>query len=585
MEKQYFEVWDYVIFSVCLLSSLAIGIYHAFAGGQQTTTNEFLMADRRMNYAPVSLSLLVTIMSAITVLGVPSEVFQHGTSYGMFSFSYFIFIPIVAHGLVPVFYDMKITSVYEYLGRRFSRVVRLCATVAYMVMMITYMGVVLYTPALAINAVTDLNVWVSVVGLCVICTIYTGLGGLKAVIWTDVFQAIVMLLAQIVVIFIGSSKSGGFSTIFKLAAESGKLAPLNFNPSPLVAHTFWALTFGGTFLCMGIYGVNQTAVQRVISCKSKRHAQITVYLNFPLLQLVMVIACVLGLVMFAEYRCNNPLAYGAKSDQLLLYYVMNVLGDYPGIPGLFVACLFCASLSTISSCFSSLSTVALRDIIQPNINLSDRAATFLSKCLILFFGLLCFLMALVASQLDSVLKAALSILGIMGGPMLSLFILGMFCRYINSTGALSGFLVSSAIAFWIGFGGLAYRMGVPRMPSPPILDHSCAPLTNYTSTVTSAIVDQTTDADLLVPAVNTYYDGINIVYKLSYMWYSGMSVLVSFVVASFVSLVTGREEILDEEALHPLFRAGGYFGPKTNQPNKEELISLETKISTPGITT
>uniref|UniRef100_F6V9J8 Sodium-dependent multivitamin transporter-like n=2 Tax=Ciona intestinalis TaxID=7719 RepID=F6V9J8_CIOIN len=359
MERKYFSASDYVVFCVCLFFSILIGVYYAVTGGRQRTTNEFLMADRKMGFGPVSLSLFVTIMSAITVLGVPAEVFQHGTSYWGFGFSYFVFTPVVAHCFIPVFYDMKITSVYEYLEKRYSRCVRLCGLICYIMMMVVYMGVVLYAPSLAINAVTGINEWISIVGLCAVCVAYTTCGGLKAVIWTDVFQALVIIVSQIVIVIVGANKVGGFGKVLEISIESGKLAPINFDPSPLEAHTFWSLCLGGSFLCMSVYGVNQSAVQRFLCCRTKLQAQISIYANLPLLHLVMAVGCFIGLVVYAEYRCNNPLYDVIKPDQLLLYYVMNILGEYPGVPGLFVACLFSASLSTISSSFNSLATVTM----------------------------------------------------------------------------------------------------------------------------------------------------------------------------------------------------------------------------------
>uniref|UniRef100_H2YYA3 Solute carrier family 5 member 6 n=1 Tax=Ciona savignyi TaxID=51511 RepID=H2YYA3_CIOSA len=527
-----FAVGDYVVFCICLLLSLLIGIYYAITGGRQATTDEFLMANRKMSAAPVSVSLFVTIMSAITVLGVPAEVFQHGTSYWMFGFSYFLFTPIVAHCFIPVFYDMKITSVYEYLERRYSKIVRLCGVVSFILMMIVYMGVVLYAPSLAINAVTGLNVWISVVGLCLVCTIYTVCGGLKAVIWTDVFQVgpVIMVLAQIIVIAIGCNKLGGISKVFQIAFDAGKLAPINFDPSPFEAHTFWSLCIGGSFLCMSIYGVNQASVQRFLCCKTKLQAQISIYLNLPLLHLVMFIGCSIGLLIYSQYRCDNPLHYDTKPDQLLLYYVMNVLGEYPGIPGLFIACLFCASLRwTISSSFNSLATVTMTDIIRPHFKMADRRATIISKTLVCGYALLCLCMTLIASQMPSVLKAALSILGIMGGPMLSLFLLGIYCRHINHKGALAGFMVSMVLVFWVGFGSIVFRVNNQTQGKPPLfLEQACYLETNMT---TPTIPPTFTQVDV--------YTGINIIYKLSYMWYSGFSFLISLLISTVVSLCTG----------------------------------------------
>nr|CAB3266302.1 sodium-dependent multivitamin transporter-like [Phallusia mammillata] len=563
MDKQNFQPWDYVIFISCLVISVLIGVFSAFSGGRQKTTKEYLMANRNVGYGPASLSLLVTIMSAITILGVPAEIYLHGTGYGMFAFSYFLFIPIAAHGIIPVLYDLHIISVYEYLEMRFSKAVRLCGTASYIVMMVVYMGVVIYAPALAVNAVTDLNVWVTVFLLCVICTLYTAIGGLKAVIWTDVFQAAVMLISQLVIIGIGCHNFGGPLKVWNIVYDAKKIAPINLNPSPLVPHTFWSTCIGGTFLCLSIYCVNQAAAQRFLCCRSKKQAKLSIYLNFPLLQIVMIVGCSLGLLIFVQFRCKNPLAFGARPDQLLLYYVMFILKNYPGLPGLFIGCLFCASLSTVSSCFNSLATVTIQDLIRPNINMSDRSATKLAKLVIVIYALLSLGMTAIASQMDSILKAALSILGIIGGPVLSLFLLGIFVRRVNSTGALVGFCVSLLTISWLGFGSIAFRMNNSNHQVHSVhLDTSC----NVTSGTEEFLSTTTTAYNITSTSVisTIMYSGMSDIYKISYMWYSVISVLISSIFAIAVSLCT-EKPFFDESTVHFLFRKGAVLGPKADR--------------------
>ena len=553
MLNYQFETIDYVVFCSTILISISIGIYHAFWGLRQTTTDTYLMANRQMGFLPVSMSLLVTIMSAVTVLGVPATIYQYGTSYWGFAFSYFIFIPILAHLIMPILYDMRLTSAYEYLELRFSRTVRLCGTTCYVLMMVVYMGVVIYAPALALNAVTGLNLWILIVSLCLSCAFYTTMGGMRAVIWTDVFQAIIMLVAQILVLAIGVSKLGGIKRVFEIAIENDKISPINFDPSPFVPHTFWSVTFGGTFLCLNIFGTNQSAVQRFLCCRSKKDAVKMIYLNFPLLQFVMVLGCVLGVVIFAEFRCNNPLANGTKPDQLLIYYVMYVLRSSYGLSGLFIGCLFSASLSTISSSFNSLATVTLQDFIRPTIQISDKKATVYAKVLVVIYSILCLCMAALASQLDSLLKAALSILGIMGGPLLSMFIIGMTCRHINSKGMLAGFLSSFIIVMFVGYGNLIYQIqNNTEIQYPKYLDDRC--LRNQT------IFNVTTDSGLYITNTTTatpkvdIYTGFAYIFKLSYMWYSGLSILVSFIVSSLVSCFFKDEKLTNERMLLPFLR-------------------------------
>lgn len=379
-----FSVVDYLVFALLLLLSLAIGLYHACRGWGHHTVGQLLMADRKMSCFPVALSLLATFQSAVAILGVPSEIYRFGTQYWFLGCSYFLGLLIPAHVFIPVFYRLHLTSTYEYLELRFNKAVRICGTVTFIFQMVIYMGVVLYAPSLALNAVTGFDLWLSVLTLGIVCTIYTALGGLKAVIWTDVFQTLVMFLGQVAVIIVGSAKVGGMGRVWAVASQHGLISGIELNPDPFVRHTFWTLAFGGVFMMLSLYGVNQAQVQRYLSSHTEKAAVLSCYAVFPCQQIVLCISCLIGLVMFAYYQ-EFPLSSQqaqAAPDQFVLYFVMDLLKSLPGLPGLFVACLFSGSLSTISSAFNSLATVTMEDLIQPWFpEFSETRAIMLSRSL------------------------------------------------------------------------------------------------------------------------------------------------------------------------------------------------------------
>ncbi|NXO74647.1 SC5A6 protein, partial [Phainopepla nitens] len=245
-----FTAIDYSIFALLLVLSSAIGLFYALTGNRQSTVQEFLLANRDMGCLPVSLSLLATFQSAVAILGVPAEIFNHGTEYWFLGCSYFLGLLIPAHIFIPVFYRLRITSTYEYLELRFNKTVRLLGTVTFIFQMVSgaggagvaepgrpgvaqrcppspqviYMGVVLYAPALALNAVTGFDIWSAVLTIGLVCTLYTTLGGLKAVIWTDVFQTLVMLAGQVAVIVVGAWRVGGMARVWHVAEQEGKIA-------------------------------------------------------------------------------------------------------------------------------------------------------------------------------------------------------------------------------------------------------------------------------------------------------------------------------------------------------------------------
>uniref|UniRef100_A0A671U5X5 Sodium-dependent multivitamin transporter n=1 Tax=Sparus aurata TaxID=8175 RepID=A0A671U5X5_SPAAU len=511
--QMHFTTVDYVIFALLLAASTGIGLFYAFSGGRQRTTQEFLMADRSMSCLPVSLSLLATFQSAVAILGTPSEVYTFGTQYWFLGCSFFLGLLIPAHVFIPVFYRLRLSSAYEYLELRFNRTVRICGTVTFIFQMVIYMGVVLYAPALALNAVTGFDLWGAVLAVGLVCTLYTALGGLKAVIWTDVFQTVVMFAGQTAVIVVGASQAGGMGEVWRKAVNGSRIAGLDLNPDPLERHTFWTLGVGGVFLMLALYGVNQAQVQRYLSSRTEKDAIMSCYVVFPCQQIVLCLGCLMGLVMFARYGEDSPLdkGYVQTNDQMVLYFVMDVFRDLPGLPGLFVACLFSGALSTISSAFNSLATVTMEDLIRPYFpNMTEAKATLLSKGLALVYGLVCLAMAYIASRMGSVLQAAFSIFGMVGGPLLGVFCLGMFFPWANPTGAVVGLVAGLAMAFWIGIGSFVMRMSGPT--SLPQLNATASPL--FDNMTTSAL------------------------YSLSYLWYSAHNSTTVVVVGLIVSLLT-----------------------------------------------
>uniref|UniRef100_A0A481D641 Sodium-dependent multivitamin transporter n=1 Tax=Sus scrofa TaxID=9823 RepID=A0A481D641_PIG len=397
-------------------------------------------------------------------------------------------------------------------------------------------------------AVTGFDLWLSVLTLGIVCNIYTALGGLKAVIWTDVFQTLVMFLGQLAVIIVGSAKVGGLGHVWDVASQHGLISGIELDPDPFVRHTFWTLAFGGVFMMLSLYGVNQAQVQRYLSSHTEKAAVLSCYAVFPCQQVVLCMGCLIGLVMFAYYQeyPMSPQQMQAAPDQLVLYFVMDLLRALPGLPGLFVACLFSGSLSTISSAFNSLATVTMEDLIRPWFpHFSEARATMLSRIIAFGYGLLCLGMAYISSQMGPVLQAAISIFGMVGGPLLGLFCLGMFFPCANPPGAIVGLLAGLVMAFWIGIGSIVTNMA-PGTAPPPANGSSFSLPSNLTTVTVATLMPSTT---LSKPT------GLQRFYSLSYLWYSAHNSTTVIVVGLAVSVLTGgmRGRTLNPRTIYPVW--------------------------------
>ncbi|XP_069479604.1 sodium-coupled monocarboxylate transporter 2 [Ambystoma mexicanum] len=552
-----FAIWDYVVFSALFLISSGIGVFFAIKERKNKTSGDFLVGGKQMTSVPVALSLTASFMSAVTVLGAPSEVYRYGSSFVLFFIAYTFVILFTAELFVPVFYRSGITSTYEYLELRFNKFVRYAATGIYIVQTILYTGVVVYAPALALNQVTGFDLWGAVFATGIVCTFYCTLGGLKAVVWTDAFQMVVMVIGFLSVLIQGTIANNGTTNIWNVNLNGSRLDVFDFDTDPLRRHTFWTLAVGGTFTWLGIYGVNQSTIQRCISCKSEMHAKLALYLNLIGLWVILICAVFSGLVMYAHYRDCDPWTAGFISapDQLMPYFVMDIFSTMPGLPGLFVACAFSGTLSTVAASINALATVTYEDFVKACFkNISDKKGAWISKGLCVLFGVLCTTMAVVASFMGGVVQAALSIHGMCGGPMLGLFTLGIVFPWTNWKGALGGLLTGITLAFWVAIGAFIYPAPVTKSLPLELKTEGCM-LSN--ESVSSTAFTPTVMQPFRPELADTWY-------SISYLYYSAVGCLACIIAGLLISFITGpeRPEEIKPLLIRPVCNILWFWSPK-----------------------
>uniref|UniRef100_A0A8C6LZJ3 Solute carrier family 5 member 8, like n=1 Tax=Nothobranchius furzeri TaxID=105023 RepID=A0A8C6LZJ3_NOTFU len=527
-----FSVWDYVVFAGTIVSAAGIGLFQAIRGRKETSSAEFLLGGRQMTAVPVAMSLTASFMSGITVIGTPAEAYRFGAAFWLFGFSYAIMSAITAEIFVPLFYRLGITSAYEYLEMRFNRLIRLIGTSMYIVQTALYTGLVIYAPALALNQITGLDLWGVLVATGAVCIVYCTLGGLKAVIWTDVLQMVIMLAGFVAVIARGAVLQGGLTKIWQDAAEGGRLDAFDFDPDPLKRHTFWTIVVGGSIMWTSIYSINQSQVQRYISCKTLGHAKMSLYVNMVGLWVTVSLAVFSGLTMYSIYKNCDPLSNGdiGTPDQLLPYLVMDILAAYPGIPGLFVAAAYSGTLSTVSSSINALVAVTVEDFIFPLCkNLTQKQVTWLNMGLSVFFGALCIGMAGVASVMGSVLQV--NFLFIHSDTKVKQFTAVVFAFQ----GGLSGMIIGLALTLWVGIGGQIY----------PPTDEKTKPLSVSTSGCNNS-QSNTTASPWTSPVTLTQQPPIaDSWYSLSYVYFSLFGMLTTMVSGLLLSMITGKVPLKD----------------------------------------
>ncbi|XP_075328707.1 sodium-coupled monocarboxylate transporter 1-like [Odontesthes bonariensis] len=534
-----FGVEDYVVFALMLLVSTGIGLYHAWVDRNQRGSRNFLTGGRTLTALPVALSLTASTISSVMVLSNPAEVYCFGAIFGLGAIAFTVSMVITSEIFLPIFYRLGVTSSYEYLELRFNRATRLLGMAFCIIQTILFAGVTVYGPALALNQVIGMDLWVGISSTAIVCTFYCTLGGLKAVVWTDVFQVVIMLSGYLAVVVKAVIVRGGVSTILSDAQRGGRLNFWDFDMNPLRRHTFWTLAVGGSVFWSCVFGISPPSVQRYASCRSVTHARLAVFIN--LLGLCSFLVCTVfsGLCLYSVYQDCDPWTSGRISspDQLMPYLVMDILTDTPSLPGLFLAAVYSCSLSTVSTCINALAAVTLEDLIKPCIRTSEKHQLIISKGLSCFYGVLCIAIAGMASNMGEMMQAVATVTGVTGGPLLGLFSLGMLCPFANSKGALSG-LASGFVAT------LCVSLGEMMSPSPPEMTRPLSLTTegcNFTPTALPLEQNSLTGGDLCRFPLTVRHLQLGKWQSPSYLYFSLIGAVVALTVGSTVSLLTGGQ--------------------------------------------
>ncbi|CAG7829113.1 unnamed protein product [Allacma fusca] len=547
-----FSIMDWVVFAGTLVVSVLIGLYYAFIKKQRTNA-ELLVGGRNMAIFPSTMSLLATYMSAILVLGFAGEIYAHGSIIAEMIFGALFYIPLGGLIFLPTLYNLKLTSVYEYLEIRFdSHVVRLLATATFITQIVLYMGVVLFAPALALKAVVDFPVDMTmfVIGLC--AAVYTSIGGIKAVVWTDVFQIMMMLAGMLAIIIQGSIRLGGFGKAFTIANEHNRIQFLDLTVDPFLRHSTLNLFFGTGLWWLSSFGCHQTTVQRYCSMSTLKRAFWALLLTAPFVAVTMSFAVMTGIVIFANYAGCDPLTLGLikKKDQIAPYFVLEFLSPITGLMGLFIACLFSGSLSTISSGINSLAACTWEDFLK-NIsffkNMSEGRQGIVTKIIGFIYGIITIGMGFVASKLGGVLQAAIVVNGAVAGPLLGVFLVGVLVPFVNKYGAIVGMILAHICTFWVAAGGLLYKK------APETLNfeiNACSNETLLRVNMTEALERQT----MMRNVVPEEFEWPARIYQLSHVLYPFIGCTVTIVVGAIVSLFTGPTKLTKElePCIHPL---------------------------------
>ncbi|XP_064115943.1 sodium-coupled monocarboxylate transporter 1-like [Macrobrachium nipponense] len=548
--RGYFGVVDYVILVGVLLGSLIVGLT---TGLRKTTgTREFLTGGRDMNPIAVCLSLLGGVISAISVQGNSTEMYLYGSQLWMNILGCLWGTFVVMFFTLPVLYPLNLVSMCQYLELRFdSPLLKKLGSLVQIVNSIMYLGVCLYAPSLTLSSAIGIPMSMSLLVFGSICGIYITLGGVRAVIYTDVVQTVMMFVGVIAVVTQVLIDLGGFSRVWEIAEKGGRLEFFNLDTNPLVRHTFWSVQVLGMYFVTSVVGISQPQFQRLSSVRSLRISQGLCVAFFIGLTILWSSFYFSGLVAYAAYADCDPIESGKieKPDQIMAYMVGDKLSHLTGMVGLFVAAVAGALLSSLSSQANAMVVLIWEDFLSSwwiFAKMTQETATRMTKFLSAGMVLLAIGSALLVAQLGTLFQAAYSISGAIIGPFDGLFITAIGAPWVNAKGAISGFSVAVAFNLWLIIGKFYYGAGkgdklplsTAGCPMEEVLLRSPYNVSHFEGTLSLGIPTTTAlpfNEMLEMKPSNDYLP----IYDLSYCYLGTVGIIIVLVVSSIVSFITG----------------------------------------------
>ncbi|XP_063875889.1 sodium-coupled monocarboxylate transporter 1-like [Scylla paramamosain] len=339
----HFGVADWTIFVLLLVTSVVIGVVIAVRDRGRASTLEFLLGGRNMPPIAVAFSLLGGWVSAISILGNSTEVYFHGTQITTTMLGVIPAIIVMHQIITPILYNLRLYSINEYLELRYrSAALRKVGTSVTLLYESAYSGICLYAPSLALATVTSISPFNSVLIAGAIVTFYITVGGVKAVVYTDVLQTLLMLGGVLAVVVMCCMEAGGVEKVWATAGQGGRLEFFNLDTSLHVRHTFWSTVCLGFAMTINIIATEQAIYQRLASVKSLRISKRLVWFFLVGLWCMWIVFFFSGLVAYATYSTCDPLTSGKikKPDQIIPFLITDKLGYIPGLSGVFVAAAY-----------------------------------------------------------------------------------------------------------------------------------------------------------------------------------------------------------------------------------------------------
>ncbi|NQU40642.1 MAG: sodium/solute symporter [Lentisphaerae bacterium] len=442
-----FGLLNYLILGLYLSGMLAIGLRFV---RRQRTREDYFLAGRNMPWLPVAMSMFASLTSALTFMGLPAAAYRENVALVVVCLVSPLLAPILIFGIYPIYRRMHVTTSYEYIGHRYGVPAQLAVSALFILARLGWMGSVIYAPSLALSVATGLPLHLSILLMGVMATAYTVMGGMAAVLWTDVFQFVILVGGAIwVAVVLVLRAPQGVSGIIEIGRAAGHVQGGGWEISlaamsmPVVAVSFF-------LQMLQDYGTDQVTVQRMLAVRSKQGVWKAVLFNAGTDVVMVALLLFIGLGLFAFYQGVPGGAGGVDADSILPHFVMTQLPI--GVSGLIISAIFAAAMSSMDSGINSMATVIENDFVRrlrSDAGDDEQAGVNRARLLTLLLGIAATGLAFYIARVGNILEGFATFMSLFNAPVLALFLLGLLSRQARFEGWIVGLVVSFLATRWL----------------------------------------------------------------------------------------------------------------------------------------
>lgn len=444
-----FGTLNWSILLAYLLGNLLLGW---FMSRRIHSAEDYYLGDRSAPWWAIGISVIATYVSALSFLGGPAWAYGDGMAALAIHINYPLVLFVVVVIFLPFFYNSGVPSIYDYLERRFGKTSRRVMGILFLVTQAITTASILTATAIVGTFITGLPVLTVILIMTVIVVVYTLMGGMNAVIWTDVLQGAILFFGAGIILYHLLGAVSPMSGALESLGESGKLKPINTAMDFSVAPTVWAGVFAMTLFHITVYGANQMMVQRALAAKNIGDAKKSYLLMGYAAFFIYFLFFFIGALLYVYFK-GEPFD---QPNEIILIFAQKLA--LPGLMGILAAAILSASMSSMSSALNSLATISVTDFYKPIIANDKSDAHYLkaSRGFTILWALLIIpaALAFVASK-GSILETLTAVASYFVGAKLAMFGMGFFSKHVTERGLLTGvaagfialFLITKGIPF------------------------------------------------------------------------------------------------------------------------------------------